>query len=161
MELSRLTWADISQGTTPQYAGSWLLHVREGKGKKNRWVQLPGNVISDLQAWRIRVLSSGYPASPDSPILFAMRGRIRRLTTRRLQQDAEQAFADCGIIGHSVHDMRHTFATHLWLAAGENISIVQKLLGHDRIETTCRYIQGLSSSIGKALENLYKIKQYL
>ena len=43
-----------------------------------------------------------------------------------------------------IHDIRHSFASRA-LALGESLSMIGKLLGHNKIETTSRYLITLES----------------
>lgn len=56
-----------------------------------------------------------------------------------------------GITNFRFHDLRHTFASYLAMS-GVNISTVQKLMGHKRIEMTMKYTH-LSNSYLRAAVN--------
>lgn len=49
--------------------------------------------------------------------------------------------------------MRHTFAKHV-LDAGEDVATVQRLLGHERLETTAIYTQPMARDLEAAVRRL-------
>jgi integrase/recombinase XerD len=65
----------------------------------------------------------------------------RRIAARRLARLVETAGIDKHITPHS---MRHTAAT-LALDAGEDIREVQRMLGHEKMDTTLRYDRSRSA----------------
>jgi site-specific recombinase XerD len=115
------------------------VHVRNGKGHKDRFVPLPVYT---------RYLLGKYWLTHKNPnLLFPnMNGGLLRIknterTTNRggVQGALKAALRDCGIRKRiTVHSLRHSFATHL-VEAGVNLCLIQKLLGHVSIKTTTIY----------------------
>lgn len=116
-----------------------MLHVRQGKGKKDRYVPMSSvlcqwllNYISceNIEVW----LFNGRPigrAGGDFDSRYSQRG-----VHWAVRHVAKQA----GILKNvSAHTLRHTFATHL-LEDGLDIVSIKELLGHSRIETTLVYL---------------------
>jgi site-specific recombinase XerD len=50
-----------------------------------------------------------------------------------------------------VHDLRHTFASHL-VSSGQSLHIVGKLLGHTQEKTTARYAHLAGGALREAVE---------
>ncbi len=116
------------------------LRVVQGKNKKDRYVPLSAHLIRGLKKY----IDSEHP----SQYLFNGQPQGRaggdfdsRYSQRGVQWVIQQA---CKLAGISkevhVHTLRHTFATHL-LEDGMDIVSIQKLLGHEDIETTLLYLQ--------------------
>lgn len=84
----------------------------------------------------------------NNPALFITQNR-----TRLTKSDISKAFSwqarKAGITKKiTPHILRHTMATNL-LFNGCPISHVKEILGHDRLETTCRYYLGLDKTKAK------------
>jgi site-specific recombinase XerD len=101
-----------------------LVHVRRGKGGKDRVVPL-GEEAAHLVA---RYLTSARPqlARGGNPALF-LSTRGKRLDTSTLRR----------LVPHP-HRLRHAFATHL-LEGGADMRTIQELLGHASLSTTQMY----------------------
>lgn len=114
------------------------IHVRLGKGKKDRYVMLSPTLLETLRVYwkRYRPKTWLFPGS---------RGN-RPLHPRAVQRFVETAVEKAGIMKHiSPHSLRHTFATHL-LESGTNIRFIQELLGHSSIQTTMVYLKVVPES---------------
>jgi integrase/recombinase XerD len=123
-EVVRLTVRDID-------SARMVIHVRQGKGRKDRFVMLSEQLLTLLRAyWRaVRPKDWLFPG-PDPK---------RPITVRALQR-ACRAAAEAGGFGKkvTVHTLRHCFATHL-LEHGVDIRVIQDLLGHRHLNSTSRY----------------------
>ncbi len=112
-------------------AARGVIHVRHGKGKKERDVLLSKRLLTILRTyWRLE--------RPKGQYLFSSRtgGPLNQDTARRTLHKAV-ALAGLGKIV-TPHVLRHSFATHL-LESGTELRIIQVLLGHASISTTARY----------------------
>ena len=115
-----------------------MLHIRSGKGQKDRCVPLPQKLISILCKQSKLKLATDF--------LFT-NGRNSKLTTATVQKIIKNAVKKTCISKHvSPHTLRHTFATHL-LENGTSIRYIQKLLGHARMETTQTYVHVASHNL--------------
>jgi integrase/recombinase XerD len=110
-----------------------LIHVRLGKGNKDREVLLGERLLGMLREyWRI-VRPRGEwlfpsPAKPGQPV-------SERAVCHALAKAVRAARLKKKVTPHL---LRHSFATHL-LELGNDIEIIQRLLGHSSSRTTRRY----------------------
>lgn len=126
-EALNLTVADID-------AARGQVHVRGGKGRKDRFVVLPSLTLGCLRrCWRDhRHPQLLFPGNGSSSTGVMDRGSTQKAFAR--------VVADCGIRKHvSIHSLRHAYATHL-IEVGLNLRGVQELLGHACPQTTARYV---------------------
>lgn len=73
---------------------------------------------------------------------------------RSFQKVLQQAKERAGILKPgSTHALRHSFATHL-LDKGTDISMIMKLLGHNDLKTTLRYLHVTNRDILKLISPL-------
>ena len=118
------------------YSDGFVL-VRQGKGKKQRFVPLGSMAIAALGEYLERgrpVLAKGKPAQA----LF-LNGRGGRLSARSVRRILEGYLRHMEVTGHvSPHTLRHSFATHL-LQRGADLRSVQEMLGHASVKTTQIY----------------------
>lgn len=116
-----------------------LLHVRHGKGAKDRYVPLPERTIQLLrQYWlthRNPLLLFPSPGHGEIPL-----ARSTEPMHKSSLQDAFHVALKQSRINKpaSVHTLRHSWATHL-LEAGVNLRLIQEWLGHSSATTTSLY----------------------
>jgi site-specific recombinase XerD len=123
-----------------------VVHVRRGKGAKDRYVPLPSYTLTVLRQywtthrhpeWLFPARSrDGHPsASADQPMT---RATVQKAMSRVVQElGIKKAI--------SVHSLRHGYATHL-LEAGVNLRLIQQYLGHSSLHSTMVYLHLTTAS---------------
>ena len=120
-----------------------LIHVRKGKGSKERYVPVAGNnlehITEYLQYGRDFLLStSSFSTESFFVNQYGARCSDQALTLRlrRLVKNSGSG----GLQGKhpSLHTLRHSIATHL-LQSGMEIEMIQQFLGHQSLESTQIY----------------------
>jgi len=135
-------------------SGRMLVHVRGGKGNKDRMVKLSAQLLAALrESWRGRPANDAglwlFPQvkNPNRPMDAATAERLVTRTAKR-----------AGIARRvTPHTLRHSYATHL-LDAGVNLRTIQVLLGHTSLKTTSLYMhvsQARLRAAGSPLDLLY------
>lgn len=134
-----------------------MLHVQQGKGKKDRYVPLSAILIRGLRAY----------IGAENPEEWLFNGKPEgraggdfdgRYSQRGVQWAVKEAKKAAGISKEmTVHTLRHTYATHL-LEDGLDIISIKDLLGHECIDTTMVYLHVAQSGRRKPfspLDTLY------
>ena len=114
--------------------GRMSILIEQAKGKKDRMA-----VLSPVLLVILREYIKEYKPDP-AGYLFAGQNAGEPYSTRSMQLVLAAAKEKAGILKPgSVHALRHSFATHL-LDKGADVTLIMKLLGHNDIKTTLRYL---------------------
>lgn len=111
-------------------SGSMRVFISRAKGKKDRYVNLPESILCDLRTY--------YREHRPKEYLFEGKNE-EQYAIRTVQQVFKTAMNRAGIIKSvGIHSLRHSYATHL-LQCGTDITLIQKLMGHQDMKTTLAY----------------------
>ena len=124
-----------------------LIHVRLGKGQRDRYVMLSPTLLAMLREyWR--------KLRPGAGWLFPGRKAGEHLHPTTVRKALERAVESLKLKKRvTPHSLRHAFATHL-LETGTDIRVIQALLGHASIRTTARYAQVTPQHAGRVTSPL-------
>jgi site-specific recombinase XerD len=117
-----------------------VVHVRHGKGNKDRYVPLPQRILEMLREfwcthrhpqWLFPFPTKAgvSPATAEKPMCV---GGVQYCFRAALEASGIPKEA-------SVHTLRHSYATHL-LEVGMDLRVIQSYLGHSSIQTTAIYV---------------------
>lgn len=125
-EAANLKWEDID-------FDRMMIHIKQGKGNKDRYVPLSANLLNDLVTL--------YPSGIACSYIFYGSSTTQKITRAGIRFMMDQAVKRIGLAktGICLHTLRHSYATHL-LEDGLDIISIKELLGHSRLETTLVYL---------------------
>ncbi len=108
-----------------------LIHIRQGKGWRDRFVPLSSKLLDVLRAY--------WKKSQSDVWLFPGQPKSRAISSGTLER-ACRAVGEASEIGKCItmHTLRHSYATHL-LETGVDLRTIQLLLGHRNLKTTANY----------------------
>lgn len=125
------------------------VRIESAKGKKDRVVNLPESVLEPLRAY--------YKEYKPNHFLFqGVEGG--QYSIRSVQAVFKNAMKKARInkpIG--IHGLRHSYATHLH-EYGTDITLIQKLLGHEQIKTTLTYTKISRKAVSNVKSPLDRMK---
>jgi integrase/recombinase XerD len=141
-ETVAIEWRDIHGRETPP-----RLHIRNGKGGKDRYVPIAPAMIAELRDWWL--------AHRNPRFLFPSPGRGWADRTLSLSQSMTQSIAPMSVSSvqmayrlaraasgvnsaSTTHSLRHSYATHL-LEEGVSLRQISQYLGHESLDTTVIY----------------------
>jgi integrase/recombinase XerD len=129
-ELARLRVSDVD-------SKRMVIHVRGGKGRKDRDVMLSPKLLEALREhWR------GLQRKPSAWLFPGNRWHtgVTPITTKVVWNACKEAAQRAGLQKDvHPHTLRHCFATHL-LEAGADLRTIQILLGHRDLKETTIYL---------------------
>ena len=119
-------------------ANKMRVHLRQCKGRKDRYVPLPSQTLITLRNhWKTH--RNPRWLFPQGKTVQAQHEAEKPMNRSLPQRAMRKLVRECGINKEvSLHSLRHSFATHL-LELGLSLRAIQDILGHMRPETTALY----------------------
>lgn len=119
-----------------------LIHIRHGKGDRERYVKLSWRLLEALREY--------YRDYRPKDLLFPGRNPNEPMSRLSIYGISRYLCKRAGLtVRLSPHTFRHSYATHM-LDAGADLRTIQVLLGHRNIQTTTIYLHVSKAKIDAA-----------
>jgi integrase/recombinase XerC len=141
IEIAGLDWSDFRR----EHDGGTFIHVRKGKGAKERTVEVGQAVVRALQAYGIKRRGPMFIGAEGRP----MEARsVSRGCNRHLQRHDIPA---------TMHQLRHRYGTVAYKLS-RDLRMVQDQMGHASPQTTAGYTRASAESARRMVEALDAMK---
>ncbi|MCX8092115.1 MAG: site-specific integrase [Verrucomicrobiae bacterium] len=144
---------------------SLRLHVRQGKGGKDRCVPISAAMLQELRAfWKTHRHPVWLFPAPGcawreraTPLAQRLQQADRPMSVSAVQNAFRLARAESGIHPQAtVHTLRHCYATHL-LEEGVSLRLISQYLGHQSLDVTVIYTHLTATHEGQARAALERL----
>lgn len=122
VEIAGLDWSDLLR----ESSGNTYLHIRHGKGNKQRTVEVGQTVLQALK---------GYGIQRRGPMFYGLNGRP--ISARAVSSNGNSFLRRHGI-NDTMHQLRHRYGT-ISYQLSRDIRMVQEQMGHASPTTTAVY----------------------
>jgi integrase/recombinase XerC len=132
IEIAGLDWSDLRRETD----GAAFIHVRKGKGGKERMVEVGQMVIMALQAYGIK---------RRGPMFLGLDGR--QIDAKSVSRSANRHLARHGVEA-TMHQLRHRYGTIAYQLS-HDLRMVQEQMGHASPQTTAGYTRASAEAAAR------------
>lgn len=141
-ELINLKWSHIDRSRM-------IVNIVQAKGKKDRQVALPVNLIPILEKYYLQYKPKEYVLNGQTELQYS-----ERSVGQVIKQLAEKSGIKKRVYTHLI---RHCTFTHM-VEMGSDINIIQKIAGHSNVKTTMVYCHISDSLISKIQSPINQIR---
>jgi site-specific recombinase XerD len=134
-----------------------FIHVRHGKGAKDRYVPLPECTLEMLRRYWSTHRHAMWMFPARTGVGVPLSSASAPMSVRGVQHAFRAALQESGIQKPAtVHTLRHSYGTHL-LEAGVHLRLIQAYLGHNSPKTTAIYTHLTHKAEALAVEAINRV----